>query len=245
LGASVDEQPNSVQIDQRDCFGTQDSRPVLDAQAASYVPAGYEVVTTAPPPPPAWLGPVDAKVVQANLEDLVCGSVSVAGHQPQPMIVSIGLVRVTRDGIRTWYVLWMGTDNPLLFAQLRQLGVTSYFIPHSSYSETTNELGQRVITVNTVDDGPGGLNYTRTITVVNEPTIAVSGPGSAYHIGRRGEVAFTWSSSAKSGSAKVCFDLQEGSLPTLYGITNFPSGCFPRDRIFNIGDSALTIELLP
>ena len=246
--ASDDEQPGFVRVDLSNCLGTRDARPVLLADAESYVPDRYRVdtVATAAPPPPAWLGPPDARVVEFGFNDLVCESVSVAGHEPQPTIVSFGYARVTRDDIRTTYYLWIGTDNPLLFARLRALGVVAYFIPHSSYSETTNALGQRVITVNHVDEGPADLNYTRTITVVSEPTIPVGGPGKAYQLGSRGEVAFTFDNHDQlSGRANVCFDAPEGSLPTRYGITNFQSLCFPTVRTFFIGDIGLEIERLP
>ena len=80
--------------------------------------------------------------------------------------------------------------------------------------------------------------------MVAEPTTTIGGPGRAYHLGREGEVVFTFANSGLTGRANVCFEVEEDSLPTRYGITNFPSLCFPRVRGFHIGNVDFTVEPL-
>ncbi len=234
--ATVDEQPGLILTEENNCFETADRRPVLLSHAQSYVPDRY-TVTPVPGPPG---GP--PQVANVGFVDYVCESLSVNGHEPRPTIVSMGSVLVRRDGISTDYVLWVATDNPLHFARLRQLGVDTRFIPKSSYSETINENGQRQISVQYVEDRPGGLNNTRTITVLVEPSgQPAEGTGVFYHLGRKGEVSFTFRNLVQTGRANVCFELGPESLPTVYGITSF---CFPNPRSFFVGSWTGRIELL-
>jgi len=240
----AEDRPGPILTEEDDCFETGDRRPVLLSDAQSYVPERYVVTSLAAPPPPAWLGAATAHVANAGFIDYVCESLSVNGHAPRPTMVSIGTVLVRRDGVSTDYVLWVATDNPLYFARLRQLGVDAHFIPKSSYSETTNENGQRRITVHYVENRPGGLDHTRTITVVATPsglpTPSIGGP--IYHLGSKGEVAIAWSNLTQSGGrASVCLDVAPESLPTVYGITSY---CFPNPRTFTVGSWTGTIELL-
>lgn len=242
-GAAVDEHPGLIETEENNCFETNDRRPVLLAEAEAYVPDRYTVRSFPAPPPPAWLGTPGVATASVGFIDYVCESLSVNGHRPRPTIVSIGTVLVTRDNVNATYALWVGTDNPLLFARLRQLGVEAYFLPRSSYSETTNQLGQRVITVDYVGAGPTGLNYTRTITVLTTPAGPTSQSiGTMYHLGRKGEVRFRWLNTVlPTGTANVCFEVAPGSLPTEYGITSF---CYPAPRQFFRGSWTGTHELL-
>jgi len=239
----VDEHRGVIQTQENNCFETNDRRPVLLPQADAYVPDRYTVRSFPAPPPPAWLGTPGVPTASVGFIDYVCESLSVNGHRPRPTIVSIGTVLVTRDNANATYVLWVGTDNPLLFARLKQLGVKTYFIPRSSYGETTNELGQRVITVDYVGAGPTGLNYTRTITVLTTPVGPTSqSVGTFYHLGRNGEVRFRWlNTTLPTGTANVCFEVGPESIPTDYGITSF---CFPSPRPFFRGSWTGTHELL-
>jgi len=242
-GADVDERPGLILTEENNCFETGDRRPVLLSHAQTYVPDRYIVTSLAAPPSPAWLGPADARVANAGFIDYVCESLSVNGHGPRPTIVSLGTVLVRRDNISTDYVLWVATDNPVYFARLQELGVEVHFIPNSSYSETTNQNGQRQISVKYVENRPGGLNNTRTITVLappsGDPVPSVGGP--IYHLGSKGEVAITWSNLALTGRANVCFRVEPESLPTVYGITSF---CYPNPRTFIVGNWTGTVELL-
>jgi hypothetical protein len=234
--ATVDEHPGLILTEENNCFETADRRPVLLTHAQSYVPDRY-MVTPVPGPPG---GP--SQVANVGFIDYVCGSLSVNGHKPRPTIVSMGTVLVRRDGISTDYVLWVATDNPLHFARMQQLGVDAHFIPNSSYSETINANGQRQISVHYVEDRPGGLNNTRTITVLVAPSgPPAQGTGVFYHLGRKGEVSFTFDNLVQTGRANVCFQLEPESLPTVYGITSF---CFPNPRNFFVGSWTGRIELL-
>jgi hypothetical protein len=240
---TVDEHPGVIETQEDDCFETQDRRPVSLADAQAYVPERYTVRSFPAPPPPAWQGEPGVPVANAGFNDYVCTSLSVNGHTPQPTIVSLGTVLVSRDGINTTYALWVGTDNPTLYARLTELGVNAHFIPRSSTSETTNELQQREITVDHVGAGPGGLNYTRAITVLTTPPgPTAQSTGTMYHLGTNGEVRLSWLNTLlPTGTANVCFDTGPQSLPTRYGITSF---CFPTPRQFFLGSWTGTHELV-
>ena len=242
-GATLDEHPGVIETEENDCFETNDRRPVLLADAESYVPDRYAVRSFPAPPPPAWQGTPGVPTASVGFIDYVCTSLSVDGHSPQPTIVSIGTVLVTRDNVNATYALWVGTDNPLLYAWLTQLGVNAYFIPRSSYSETTNQLQQREITVDHVGAGPTGLNYTRTITVLATPPGSASqSPGVMYHLGTTGEVKLTWLNTVlPAGMANVCFHTGPQSTPAQYGITDF---CYPTPRPFIRGSWTGTHEIV-
>ena len=154
----------------------------------------------------------------------------------------MGVVVLTPTGVppRRLYVLWVGTDNPLLFARLQQLGVNVYFIPRSSYSEVTTLAADGTrrteIVVNYAGNGPGGLDYTRTITATEgtSPT-PPDGPAAGwYTLGTKGEVALSFINDFTSaGTATVCLDYAPNSIPTQYGLTEFTNGsCFPTLRAF-------------
>ena len=168
---------------------------------------------------------------------------SADGHAGRPTIVSIGTVLMYREGVPAEYILWYGTDNPLLFARLQQLGVDAHFIPRSTYSETDDEQGRRQIRVDYVGNGPGGIDHTRTITVLTAPTGTTREDTSTfYHLGSRGEVRFDYALLLEAnGTANVCFEVGEESLPLHYGITSF---CYPGTRTFFRGGWTGTIQLL-
>jgi hypothetical protein len=232
-----------IRTQETNCFETGDRRPVLLADADAYVPDRYTVIPMVAPPPPAWTGAPGAIVAAVGFQDYVCAGLSVNGHAARPTIVSLGVVAVRRDGVPVSYILWVGTDNPLLFARLQQLGVETFFIPQSTYTETTNLLGQREITVDYVSRGPGGLDYTRNLVVVSEPALApVPSVGTFYHLGSRGEVRFSYANLADAAArARICFDVADDSLPLDRGITDF---CFPALRTFFRGSWTGTIQLI-
>jgi len=240
----VDEHQDHILTQEHDCFEIGDRRPVLFTEADAYVPDRYAVVPMAAPAPPAWTGAPGAIVASVGFQDYFCKGLSVNGHAELATIVSLGVVAVRRDGIPATYILWVGTDNPLLFARLQQVGVETFFIPQSTYLETTNQLGQREIVVGYVSRGPGGLDYTRVLTVVTEPPLApISTIGTFYHLGTRGEVRFSYANLVDSAArARICFDVGDDSLPIEYGITDF---CFPAQRTFFRGSWQGKIELLP
>ena len=131
-----------------------------------------------------------------------------------------------RRGARDLHPLGRDPDNPLLFARLQQLGVETFFIPQSTYTETTNLLGQREISVEYVSRGPGGLDYTRNLVVTFEPALApVPSTGTFYHLGSRGEVRFSYANLLDAAArARIRFDVGDDSVPLDHGMTDF---CFP------------------
>jgi hypothetical protein len=251
----VAEHAGEIFTEEQNCFETIDRRPVPIELVRSYVPAAYIPAAFTSPGPPVW--PVAGQAVgSVGFTDYVCESFSVNGHQPRPTIISMGVVVLdpAHAGVppRRLYVLWVGTDNPLLFARLQQLGVNVYFIPRSSYTQvaTTAPDGtpRTEIIVNYVGNGPGGLDYTRTITATEgvAPTPA-DGPASGwYHLGSKGEVALSFMNDfASAGTARVCLDYGLDSLPTQYGLTEFTDGtCFPTLRLFLRGSWEGHWELL-
>jgi len=73
-----------------------------------------------------------------------CESITVDGKHSLPTTVTLGSVPiVSRDGeplSGTGYVLWLGTDNPILAARYRQLGIPAEFVPHSSFTFTQENV---------------------------------------------------------------------------------------------------------
>jgi hypothetical protein len=242
--STVDEEPGVIRTEERNCFETLDFRPVLLAQAEAYVPDQYTVRSFAAPPPPAWTGPPDARVAQVGFTDYVCESVAVNGHEAQPTIVSLGTVLVTRDGAAATLILWVGTNNPLLFARLSQLGVNAYFVPDSSVSESTDALGRRVIDVVVSGGSPEGLHHSRSITVLSAPPGETrTGIGTFFHLGSRGEVVFSYDNTLlPNGTANISIDVDPSSIAdAVYGLTSF---VFPAPRNFFQGGWDGTIELM-
>lgn len=240
-GVKIDEHADEIFTEEKDCFETADRRPVPIGLVRQYVPARYTPEEVAAPGPPVWPNPGE-RIGLVGFTDYVCKAFSVNGHQPRPTMISMGVVQfVARDNVprRGLYVLWIGTDNPLLFVRLRQLGVTTYFIPRSNYSESVTTAADGTtateITANYVGNGPDGLTYTRTISASGP---AVPGPSDGlasgfFHLGSRGEVNFTFQNHFQpSLRATVCFELEPGSVPTQYGLTGFPGldFCFPALR---------------
>lgn len=248
--ATADEHHGVLSLEATDCFQTLERRPVLLSQVEAYLPDRYEPRPTPTPPYPIWGGDSSDVTVSVGFSDHVCGTLSVNGHAGEPTIVSVGTVFVTRDGVATEHILWYGTDNPLLFARLQQLGTNVYFLPQSSYSERYDEAGRREITVRYVDSGPAGLDYTRTTTVLTEPVGPTrTQPSRFYHLGRLGELEFEYALTlAPNGTAAPCVLLDPESLPLEYGITNFPEvppaklGCFPQRNFFRIPSFTATIQ---
>ena len=239
----VDKRSDVLLTEETNCFETLDRRPVLLEHVRSYLPSRYEPRVGITPPPPAWTGPADAKVVSVGFLDFVCESISVDGLPGRPTIVSIGTVLMFREGVPEEYFLWFATDNPLQFARLQQLGVDAHFIPRSTYSETTDAQGRRQIQVDYVGNGPGGIDHSRTITVLTTPTGEPRTDTSTfYHLGSKGEVRFDYELLLEpNGTANVSFEVGEESLPLHYGITSFE---FPGIRTFFRGSWTGTIQLL-
>lgn len=238
-GVRIDEHAGETFTEENDCFETADRRPVPIELVRQYLPARYTPEVVAAPGPPAWPTP-GQPVGVVGFTDYVCNSFSVNGHKPRPTIVSMGVVSfIARGGApeRGLYVLWVGTDNPLLFVRLRQLGVTTYFIPRSNYTETVSGANTTDIAVHYVGNGPDSLTYTRRITATEGVLPAPpDGPASGwFHLGSKGEVAFTFFNHFQPfGRATVCLEFGPGSIPTQYGLTGFPTpgSCFPTLRLF-------------
>lgn len=242
-GVRLNEHAGEIVTEENDCFETADRRPAPIEVVRESIPDTFTPEVTVAPGPPVW--PIAGQLVGAvAFTDYVCESFSVNGHGPRPTIVSMGVVPfVARDGVadRGSYILWVGTDNPLLFVRLKQLGVKTYFIPRSNYTETVKSAPDGTttteITVNYVGNGPDGLSYTRTISA-REAVLPAPADGLAtgwVHLGSQGEVNLTFQNHFQpTGRATVCIQFAPGSVPTQYGVTNFSNSgsCFPTLRNF-------------
>ena len=98
--------------DERDCHEINIPRATVYAATDGLVPDRYTVAAL----------PTAARV---RVIDYVCESLTVDGqpHARQTQ-VTIGAVQLAQQGTSTpYYILWLGTDNPVLAARYRQLGI--------------------------------------------------------------------------------------------------------------------------
>jgi hypothetical protein len=85
------------------------------------------------------LSTLNANATRMNLTTYTCERIDLGGAPAtdgaQPTTVVIGSAPITaRDGVPTpgSYLLFYGTDNPVLFSQYQRLGLPVSFIPHTS-----------------------------------------------------------------------------------------------------------------
>ena len=122
--------------DEQDCREANVSRAVLTSRLDPLVPDRYSLLQ------------ITATASRLALTTYTCARVSVdgqpvAGHD-KPTTVTIGSAVVThRDGeqlpTQQQYILWYGTDNPVLFAKLQQTGLPVSFLPGSSGTASSDE----------------------------------------------------------------------------------------------------------
>lgn len=163
-------------------------------------------------------------------------------------VVTLGLAALTsRDGVATpnsSYVLWLGTDDAVLAARLRQVGLPAEFLPGSSSTDQPVEGGS-TIGFEFVGDG---LDHDLTMTVV-EPPPAILPPGTpftAYYDGPRGDIrlrdvnALTAATEAKIFADLTGIEVLQPLL-ALPRLATLSGGTF---RTFSRGGWTRTVERL-
>ena len=129
--AVADELPSAAAVttDEQDCRETNILRAVLTSKVDPLVPDRYRLLQ---------ITPTASRLIVTTY---TCSQVSVDGQpvvgRDKPTTVSIGSAVIThRDGVQLpttqQYIVWYGTDNPVLFAKLRQTGLPVSFLPGSS-----------------------------------------------------------------------------------------------------------------
>ena len=121
---------------------------------------------------------------QTFFVDYTCDSLEVDGGPGRrttvSMLVALGSTRTDgTPGTRNW-VLWHGTDNPLLVRSLKQSGVESRFLPRTEVAVGRAD-GRVVLEVRYVDDRPGaGLDYVRRTSAPTPTGELVEAPGGVF-----------------------------------------------------------------
>jgi hypothetical protein len=194
--AAADERA-PITTDERDCVETDVARAVTTTGLDPLVPDRYT------------LSGVSATASRLIVITYTCQRVDVAGSLPlEPdgglTTVTIAAAAVThRDGEplpseQQLYVVWYGTDNLELFADLRRAGLPASYLPRSSATVTggTGEVAWSV--------RGAGLDYDQT---ASSPLPDTDGPRDStvvpWHDGPRGDLRLTVSNSRLQESTAV------------------------------------------
>jgi hypothetical protein len=212
-----------VTTDEQDCRETNIARAVLTSELDPVVPDRYTLLRITP------------TASRFLVTTYTCSQVSVDGQpavgRDKPTTVTIGSAVVThRDGQQLpsqqqQYIVWYGTDNPVLFAKLQQTGLPVSFLPHSSATITSDGAAS---TVEWAIRG-AGLDYDET-AVGTEPTAAP--PASTtiwWHDGPEGDLRITYDNQLAVSSAVITADFRSNellshiiALPNLLQINGVP-----------------------
>ena len=200
---------------EQDCHETNINRAVSFDGLRSRVPDRYALFRL-----PAGSG-------RLTVTTYTCSAVSV-DEQPvvgndTPTTVTIGSVNVThRDGValaqgQQQYIVWYGTDNPVLFAKLQQTGLPVTFLPRSSATVTSDGTTD---TASWAIRG-AGLDYSQTVTGP-EPTAVPREVTTAYWFdGPEGDLVITYRNQLADPPGTVSADF--GSNEVLSQIIAQPS----------------------
>ena len=168
-----------------DCYEIPIPRAVKWDPARALVPQRYEPLALAAAEPATRL----------RMWDIVCNDFSVDGqrHAPTTQISMAAIQLATRDGVRvveSYYLLYLKTDNPVLAARLRQLGLPAQFerglgSSVSDPSSTPYEVSFAV---------PGENSYTVSVVAATAPApvpVSPANPFRLFHEGAAGEVLYS------------------------------------------------------
>jgi hypothetical protein len=227
--AVADDPPSTtaaaVTTDEQGCHETQIQRAVTMSSLRPLVPTRYGLF---PVNPAGTTGRITAT-------SYTCAAVSVDG---QPVVgrdktttVTIGSARVNaRDGqpllsSQGEYILWYGTDNPVLFAKLQQTGLPVVFLRRSTGSVTSDGV------TNTVDwsIAEAGLDY----------TVSLTGPVPATDPATRPETSTTWWFDGPKGDLKIIYTNHTLSTPVPVN-ADFTANAVLKDRV--VAPAALVIN---
>ena len=168
-----------------DCYEIPIPRAVKWIPARALVPERYEP-----------LGIVAAEpATRLRMWDIVCNDFSVDGqrHAPTTQTSMAAIQLATRDGVpvvESYYLLYLNTDNPVLAARLRQLGLPAQFEPglSSSVSDPSSTPYKVAFAV------PGENTYTVSAVAATAPApvpVSPANPFRLYHEGAAGEVVYS------------------------------------------------------
>jgi hypothetical protein len=216
----------AVTTDEQDCHETNIARAVTTASLRPLVPSRYDLLTP---------NPAVNTTGRITVFTYTCFGVSVDGQpvvgRNKPTTVTIGTAAVrTRDGLplasnEQQYILWYGTDNPVLFAKLQQTGLPVSFLPHSSATITSDGATS---TVEWAIRG-AGLDYDET-AVGTEPTAAPAASTTIWwHDGPEGDLRITYDNELAVSAAIITADFRSNellshiiALPNLLQINGVP-----------------------
>lgn len=186
-----------LSTDERDCHEINIPRATVYAATDGLVPDRYTVAAL----------PTFARV---RIIDYVCESLTVDGqpHARQTQ-VTIGAVQLAQQGTSTpYYILWLGTDNPVLAARYRQLGIPAVNLAGSTSLVTLTPAGGLNVTLQyTTDDPsePSELDHTITTRAPIAP-LPVPTPGSQlrlFHDDERGQTQVVFNNLESAATAGV------------------------------------------
>jgi hypothetical protein len=242
---AIAEDPTStvaaVTTNEQDCHESSVTRAVLTSKLRELVPARYTLVQ---------VGPVASRFIVTTY---TCSQVSVDGQpvvgNDKPTTVTIGSAAVSaRDGVSapSQYILWYGTDNPVLFAKLHQTGLPVSFLPRADATITDNGTTH---TVRWALRG-AGLDYDLTATNGPEPatdpaTGPVTGTTRWWYDGPEGDLLITYTNRIATANAPVTADFTgnemlgaPGNLVAQTSLLQISGVAFPYVR----GSWASTVE---
>ncbi|WP_243075748.1 hypothetical protein [Microbacterium sp. SS28] len=190
-----------------DCTEVFIPRAVTVEGARALVPGHYELVTT-----------VSAGVTFARFVvwDYVCEKVSVDGQKlDQRTHISIGAIAITtRDQVplppnSAFYTVAIRTDNPVLAARYRQVGLPAEFAPDMVATVSDNAATPFQVAFAVPDAG-----YIETAVADAAPVPVLDDGGPVlYHVGQSGEVLLSYdNSSGAAVSAVITADYRQYTL---------------------------------
>ena len=147
-------------------------------------------------------GVTDPSVGFVIFVDYACDTLTVDGRRwPRRSVTTMGVTPLdARDGQPgfAYYVLWYGTNNPVLAGKLRSLGVPAHKIAAYDTVRGTDPTHSAI----TMKYRGARLNHVRTADVVEPPEQPVTDVPSAtfYFAGRRGEVALSYANRFRPAS---------------------------------------------
>jgi hypothetical protein len=156
------------------------------------------------------VNPANPIASRTNVTTYTCDSVAVDGAPAvgaQPTTVVIGSASITaRDGAATpgSYILWYGTDNPVLFAKYQRLGFpVSRIQPNTEFSlgETTSRLHW--------DIAGEGLDYRLDAVGTEATTQNVPSGSNFYYDSPRGDLHWVFTNDARTSNSVINADFSQ------------------------------------
>ena len=227
LPADANEVPSAAAVTtgEQDCRETNVTRAVLTSGLDPLVPDRYRLLQ------------ITATASRFIVTTVTCSQVSVDGQpvvgHDKPTTVTIGSGVVThRDGVQLpttqqQYIVWYGTDNPVLFAKLQQTGLPVSFL-HGSSATASSDGG--TTTVEWAIRG-AGLDYVQEAVATEPVTEPVSFISTWWHDGPKGDLRITYNNVLARSTAAVTADFTGNellseiiALPTLLKINGVSFG---------------------